>query len=235
MRGLWLLALVLSAPAPAPPSPPTPPSEPAIGRFLVANRQVAGFFGESVIVLVDHGAHGSVGLIVNRPVERTLAELLPDVESARGRREHAWLGGPVSPDQLLLLIRARAAPAGSAPVLDGLHVSGSRDTLLALLGGAAGAEFRAYVGYAGWAPGQLASELARGDWTLAPGDAASVFAREPEGLWEKLLRRHQEIRVERGRPFLAARAKSINLSAPWRSAAASSACPTSGRARSSTR
>ena len=114
MSALALLAgLVLSAPAPPPSPPALPANEPAIGQFLVANRQVGGFFGETVIVLVDHGAHGSLGLIVNRPVELTLAELLPDLEPARGHREHAWLGGPVAPDQLLLLIRAGVAPAGS--------------------------------------------------------------------------------------------------------------------------
>jgi putative transcriptional regulator len=228
VAGLWLAASPPSA------APPAPAGEPAIGRLLVANRQVAGFFGESVIVLVDHGAHGSLGLIVNRPVELTLDELLPDVERARGHAEHAWLGGPVATGQLLLLIRAQQPPRGSALVLEGLHVSGSRETLVELLGGpGAGVEFRAYVGYAGWASGQLASEIARGDWTVAPGDAASVFAPDPSGLWEELLRRHQQIQVHA--PRLAGPAKSITLSAPWRSAAASSACPTSGRARSSTR
>ena len=226
VAGLWLAAALPSG-APA-------PDEPAIGRFLVANRQVGGFFGETVIVLVDHGAHGSLGLIVNRPAPLTLDELLPDVERARGHGEHAWLGGPVAPGQLLLLIRAKQPPRGSAFVLEGLHVSGSRDTLVELLGGpGAGVAFRAYLGYAGWAPGQLASEIARGDWTVAPGDAASVFAPDPAGLWEELLRRHQQIRVRV--PLLAGPLKSITLSAPWRSAAASSAFPTSGRARSSTR
>ena len=247
MKTSALLALLLLA-APLPPSAAPAGDELAIGRFVIANRQVGGFFGGSVIVLVDHGAHGSLGLIVNRPVELTLAELLPDLEEARGRREHAFLGGPVGPDQLLLLIRSSKPPEGSAPVVDGLHVSGSRDTLRALLR-SPGVEFRAYVGYAGWAPGQLASEIARGDWTLAPGDAGSVFERDPTGLWEKLLRRHQEIRVQAPRgearneskatapsPLrLAAPLKSITLSPPWRSAAASSASPTSGRARSSTR
>ena len=71
-------------------------------------------------------------------------------------------------------MRAAAAPPGSAPVLDGVHVSGSRETLRALLEKPpAGGELRAYVGYAGWAPGQLAGEIARGDWLVAPGDAAS--------------------------------------------------------------
>jgi putative transcriptional regulator len=228
---LWLAA-------PMPPDAEPASDAPAIGRFLIANRQVSGFFGESVIVLVDHGAHGSLGLIVNRPLSLTLDELLPQLEPARGRREPAFLGGPVARDQLLLLIRAKQPPRDSAAVLDGLHVSGSGETLRRLLEAPGeGVEFRAYLGYAGWAPGQLAGELARGDWTLAPGDAAAVFARVESCLWEKLLRRHQEIQVQapRSPPLLAAPAKSINLSPPWRSAAASSVSPTSGRARSSTR
>ena len=279
LGGLWLAA---TPPLTAPPAG----KELGIGSFLIANRQVSGFFEESVIVLVDHGENGSLGLIVNRPVEVTLAQLLPEVEAAHGRSEHAWLGGPVAPDHLLILIHAKQAPADSAHVLDGLHVSGSSETLRKLLiEPAKGVEFRAYIGYAGWAPGQLAGEIARGDWTLAPGDADSVFARDPSGLWEKLLRRNQEIEVRARCEFarasawepptgpvprseaqpseaearapelawptgavprseaqpseaeslVAAPAKSINLSRPWRSAAASSVCPTSARARSSTR
>jgi putative transcriptional regulator len=228
MRALLLwAALALAAPAGE--------GEPAIGRFLIARPQVYGFFAESVIVLVDHGEHGSLGLIVNRPIGHSVAELLPELEDARGHDEAAFLGGPVAQGQLLLLVRAAAAPPGSAPVLDQVHVSGSRETLRALLGKSpAGGELRAYVGYAGWAPGQLAGEIARGDWLVAPGDAASVFTREPAELWQTLLKKHQMIRVEAPRA-VAARAKSITLSAPWRSAAASSASRTSASPRSSTR
>ena len=242
---LWA-ALALAAPAGA--------VEPAIGRFLIANPQVSGFFAETVIVLVDHGEHGSLGLIVNRPIEHSVAELLPELDAARGHAEPAYLGGPVAQGQLLLLVRAAAPPEGSAPVLDQVHVSGSRETLRALLAKPpAGGELRAYVGYAGWAPGQLAGEIARGDWLVAPGDAASVFTREPAALWKRLFDKHRMIRVERRSPrrthplaaspvvsrgvhgLVAAGAKSITLSAPWRSAAASSASRTSASPRSSTR
>jgi putative transcriptional regulator len=177
---------------------PLPSHEPAIGRLLIATPQVGGFFTESVIVLVDHGAHGDLGLIVNRPLASSLAELLPDIEGAQGHHEPAFFGGPVAPGQMLLLVRAARPPAGSAPVLDGVSVSGSRDTLRALLEHpASGDELRAYVGYAGWAPGQLAEEIARGDWLVAPGDAASVFTDEPATLWQTLLKKHQAIEVER--------------------------------------
>jgi hypothetical protein len=139
-------------------------------------------------------------------------------------------------------------------VLDQVHVSGSRETLRTLLAKLpAGGELRAYVGYAGWAPGQLAGEIARGDWLVAPGDAASVFTREPAELWKRLFDKHRSIRVEWPGPrrthplaaflvagrgvqgLVAAGAKSITLSAPWRSAAASSASRTSASPRSSTR
>jgi putative transcriptional regulator len=229
MRALLLwAALAFAAPAGA--------LEPEIGRFLVARPQVSGFFAETVIVLVDHGAHGSMGLIVNRPTQHSVAELLPEIDAARGHGEPVFLGGPVEMRQLLLLVRAAAAPPGSAPVLAGVHVSGSRETLEALLARPpAGGELRTYVGYAGWAPGQLAAEIERGDWLVAPGDAASVFTREPGDLWRKLFDAHRSIRVKGPGGAVAGGAKSITLSAPWRSAAASSASRTSANPRSSTR
>jgi len=231
MKTLALLAALACA---------TPASDtgPAIGRFLIAKPEVGGFFAGTVIVLVDHSAGGSLGLIVNRPLEVSLAELLPELEGARGHDEPGFLGGPVATDQLLLLVRSGSKPPGAAPVLDHLFVSGSRETLRALLAKPQeGTELRAYVGYAGWAPGQLEVEIARGDWLLAPGDAASVFTHEPGALWQTLWKKHRmiEVRAPARGPVVAALAKSINLSAPWRSAAASSASPTSGRARSSTR
>jgi putative transcriptional regulator len=227
MSGLALVvACWLASPTPVP-LPPTPEA-PGIGAFLVANPQIEGYFAETVIVLVDHDTGGTLGVIVNRPVALSLDELLPEIEEARGHGEPAYLGGPVHPGKMLLLIRAKEAPRHSAPVLPGLHMSGHRDALRKLLGEPAEAvSFRAYAGYAGWAPGQLAGEIARGDWTLAPGDADSIFTPEPAPLWRKLLERHREIHVHAPQKF-------INLSRPWRSAAASSASRTSGRARSST-
>ena len=215
--------------------------EPAIGKLLIATPQVGGFFAESVVVLVDHGENGSLGLIVNRPLALSVAELLPEFPGSASHKEPAYFGGPVAPGQLLLLIRGAQPPPGAAPVLEGVSVSGSRDTLRALLEHPpAGGELRAYVGYAGWAPGQLAGEIAHGDWLVAPGDAASVFEHEPAELWKELLRKHQAIEVKLSPPAehpgrVAGFPKSITLSPPWRSAAASSVSRTSARARSSTR
>ena len=229
MRPLLFVTFVLTAALPS--------REPAIGRFLIATPQVGGYFAESVIVLVDHGDNGSLGLIVNRRLTTTLGELLPDIPGAKEHREPVWFGGPVSPEHLLLLVRAPKPPTGAAPVLDGVSVSGSYETLQTLLAHPpAHTELRGYVGYAGWAPGQLADEIARGDWLVAPGDADSVFTHDPAALWQQLLRKHSAIEVKwPAAPLVAPSDKSINLSPPWRSAAASSGSRTSARARSSTR
>lgn len=194
MKAALLLAtLALAAPLPL--------REPAIGTLLIAKPAVGAFFAESVVVLVDHGDHGSLGLIVNRPLRASLAELLPDLEGAKTHREPAWFGGPVAPTQMLLLIRAAKPPQGAVSVIDGVSVSGSEDTLRALLEHPpAGGELRAYVGYAGWAPGQLAAEIARGDWLLAPATPTSIFPTDPATLWQQLLRANTSIEVKAPTP-----------------------------------
>src|SRR4030095_2669783 len=107
MRALALLAALACA------TPAGDDAGPAIGRFLIAKPQVGGFFAETVIVLVDHAETGSLGLIVNRALDVRLAELLPELEGARGHDERGFLGGPVATSQLLLLVRATSQPPGA--------------------------------------------------------------------------------------------------------------------------
>ena len=80
-----------------------------------------------------------------------------------------------------------------------VHASGSTDTLRQVLerDGHAG-DVQAYLGYAGWAPGQLDAEIARGDWIVAPADAESVFGTLPGDVWPNLMRRNAGRRVRAG-------------------------------------
>lgn len=171
-------------------------AQPAAGRFLVATRQVQGVFAKSVILLVDVGSGGALGLIVNHPTRLPLAKLLPDVDVLRDRKEPVYVGGPVQPDHLMLLIRSKTAPPDATPVTGDVYASGSLETLRAVAGKKDGVTFRAYVGYAGWAPGQLQSEIERGDWVVAPSDADRIFSRNPSGLWKDLIRNRGGIQVK---------------------------------------
>lgn len=156
-----------------------------------------GGFSQSVILLIDAGPDGALGVIVNRPTTLLLAKLLPDVDEIRGRGDPVYLGGPVSPDHLMLLIRSKTAPPDATHVAGNVYASGSLKTLRAVAGKKSGrATFRAYVGYAGWAPGQLDSEIARGDWLVVPSDEDSVFTKDPSELWHKLIRERGGVQVK---------------------------------------
>ena len=88
---------------------------------------------------------------------------------------------------MLVLTRANKELEGSRMILEDLYLSASRIVLESLLEGEA--ELRVYAGYAGWSPGQLEHEVARGSWHILPGEAAMVFDEAPEELWLELVQR----------------------------------------------
>lgn len=167
--------------------------EPGRGKFLVASEGLADpNFRRTVVLLLEYERDGALGVVINRPTDVRLASLLPDVSELSGRSELAYVGGPVARDRMILLIRASAPPGASARVLDDVFITSSLDVLRELSRDASDARrFRAYVGYAGWGPRQLDDEIARGDWSVTPGEPASVFASDPAKLWSELRERAQ--------------------------------------------
>lgn len=194
---------------------PAPRSEPARGKFLVANESLSDpNFRETVILLLEYEAGGALGVVINRPTGVTLATLLPDVEELSGRADMAFVGGPVAPDRMILLIRAQAPPEASARVLDGVFITSSLDVLRDMSRDAGDARrFRAYVGYTGWAPQQLDAEIARGDWSVLQGEPGSVFATDPGRVWPELRER--------------VTGQWVRAPGPWRAAAGSRSAPPS--------
>jgi putative transcriptional regulator len=166
------------------------PQQLAKGKFLVASRELLDpNFHEAVILLADYGETGASGLIINRPTPVTLSEILPGEESLRPRNDPIYIGGPVGRDRLILLIRSAEKPMDAQPLFDDVYISGSASTLRDLAGGHGQARFRAYMGYAGWGPGQLESEVERGDWWVVPAEAEAIFEKPPMSLWQKLIER----------------------------------------------
>jgi putative transcriptional regulator len=169
------------------------PAAPAAGRFLVASRQVLGpVFAESVVLLVEQSEGGALGLIVNRPTPIPVGELLPGHGAPAHEGGTAYLGGPVAIDTLRALLRGEAEPEASQRVLEGVYVTSSEATLLhALAAPGAAARVRVYLGYAGWAPGQLEGD----DWYVGDADPDAVFSEHPAALWPALIRRHEALRA----------------------------------------
>lgn len=161
------------------------------GMLLIAKQQLADpRFRDRVILLIQHDAQGSAGLVVNRPSRLRLATLLPEGSKLAGQGVTLSYGGPVEPETLLALVKVRNHPPQPADeVIDNLYVTGvgvlddwpdfSTEVV----------DYRAFAGYAGWVPGQLDAEIQRGDWHVLPADEQSVFAGDGVPLWERLQER----------------------------------------------
>jgi len=166
------------------------------GIFLVASPTLTDpNFVRTVVLLVEYGPGGAMGLIVNRRMERTLADLLPEMDALHGRRDPVYFGGPVGGDRIVLLLQAPVPPPAARHVVGSLYVTASEASLRRLLEDDSGARFHAFAGYSGWAPGQLDDELARGGWRLAEADEQVIFDRDPEEIWPELIRRTEGLWV----------------------------------------
>jgi putative transcriptional regulator len=164
----------------------------ARGMFLIASRGLVDpNFSESVVLLLEYDDKGALGLIVNRPTDLQLTDLLPDIDELKERTDVVYVGGPVSKNRIVLLMRSDQHPREAGRVFADTYVSSSMKTLKhAVALSREGGTFHAYIGYAGWGPGQLDGEVARGDWHISPAEEGMVFDRASEEIWPELIEKN---------------------------------------------
>ena len=155
--------------------------EPGGGFLLVASPELLDpNFRRTVVLIVTHDTEGAFGLVLNRPLQRSLGELL-ESDNDRAGRVPLLQGGPVQTDMVQFV--SSREDAGRA-VVPGVAVGASLEDA------AAGDEgqLRAFVGYAGWSGGQLEQETEEGSWIVAPAEARHVFAIPSDDLWVRVLK-----------------------------------------------
>ena len=159
------------------------------GVFLVAAPALRDpNFRQTVILLCEHGAEGALGVVVNRPTGMLISEALPQVPVLEGQHHLLFVGGPVQPNQILILYRVSQEPTETHHVFDGVYLGGNMDALDRVLHAPSSNEsFRAYVGYSGWGPGQLENEMKTGSWITLPADPIVVFQQEPSRIWPEIM------------------------------------------------
>jgi putative transcriptional regulator len=146
-----------------------------------------GPFWHSVVLLLAHGEQGTLGVIVNRATEIPLSKVLSDLDADETGDPALNFGGPVALDGLLFLFQSDAPPEDVKSVMGDVYFSGDREILEKLLKKKEGRDHvKLFLGHAGWAPGQLQGEIARGSWILVPADAFTVFRKSPEAIWPEL-------------------------------------------------
>lgn len=176
----WLVVVAWLLPAAASADP-----RPAQGKLLVATEVVHGeMFAKTVVLLLYYDETGAFGLVVNRPTDVRLEELLAEEDVIAGYTGTLFWGGPVQMDSLRALLRTDEPPGSAEKIIESVYLVAFDDALE--LDSADLATLRLYIGYAGWAPGQLDDELAHGSWRVLPGTDEHVFDAEPASLWKRL-------------------------------------------------
>ena len=172
------------------------------GRLLVASPNLGDpHFVRTVILMLEHGEEGALGVVLNRPSDLDLAEPLPEWARAAAHPPVVFIGGPVAPSAAVCL--ARLGPRGgtdgwqqllgpSGPESEGggsvgtLDLDSDPDKAIPRLD-----EIRVFAGYAGWGPGQLEDEIAEGGWFVVDAQAGDALSPLPENLWAAVLRRQR--------------------------------------------
>ena len=144
-------------------------------------------FWRSVVLVVEHSDDGAFGLVLNRPSETTVGDAIPDLGELVDTAETLFIGGPVQPSAVVVL--GHFEDPGDAVLLAfddvGVLTAGSSPEELSV----GLRDGRAFVGHAGWGPGQLDEEIERGDWILEPARLGDAFCTAPEELWSAALGR----------------------------------------------
>jgi putative transcriptional regulator len=158
---------------------------PAKGRLLVATEVIRGdIFVETVVLLLHYDETGAAGLVVNRPTEVGVEEVLPDPGEISDYAGEMYWGGPVQMNSIRALMKSEAPPEGAENIVGSIYLAPFNDELIDALDDAS--SVRLFIGYSGWAPGQLDHELAMGSWHVLPASDDVVFASEPALIWKQL-------------------------------------------------
>ena len=189
----WLAVAALLLPAAVGADP-----RPARGKLLVATELVQGeMFAKTVVLLLHYDETGAFGLVVNRPTDVEPRELVADDEALAGYGGKLFWGGPVHMDSLRALLLTDDPPAEAEKIVESVYLVSFEDAFEQ--GDEDPAAVRLFIGYAGWAPGQLDFEMARGSWRVLPATDELVFAEEPDKLWKRLApAQEQRAEVESG-------------------------------------
>lgn len=179
----------------------------APGTLLVATPVIGDpNFERTVVVLLEHTAEGSLGLVLNRPTDTAVGEPLPEWHRFTNAPPVVFDGGPVEQGRAIAL--AHMLPPGPSPTIGASEVLA--DVFAPLVGGVGTLDLstdpdlvgrriealRVYSGYAGWGPGQLDAELEVTAWWPVVAHPDDLLCHDPAELWARVLRR------QRGLPHL---------------------------------
>ena len=162
---------------------------PAVPTFLIALPHLNDAnFRQSVVLLLQADDQGAMGVVINNESSLLLRDLCRDhaIPYSGDDNKLVRCGGPVQPEHGLVLYGRNHDDPDGEQVVDGLHLSSSKNTLARLCDLKQG-QFQCYAGYAGWGPGQLEREIDEGTWLASSADPKMVLEAPPAKVWSGTL------------------------------------------------
>ncbi|MFH0920867.1 MAG: YqgE/AlgH family protein [Fibrobacterota bacterium] len=160
------------------------------GSLLLANGNLEDpNFKRTVVLLCEHNAQGSYGLVLNRPLKVTLAEAFSDNLLLKKDRTALHYGGPCDTTRVQWLHNGADRVPGSYVVSDGVALGGDFESVVRMKKEEPGVFLSCfYLGYSGWGEGQLAKEMEEKSWVIAPAKPEHVFTERYKELWQDILK-----------------------------------------------
>ena len=155
------------------------------GKILIAEPSIIGdiSFNRSIILLVEHGNNGSIGFILNKPMNLNISDLIPEIES----NFKIYNGGPVQQDNLYFIHKISDLIPESIMISEGLYWSGNFEYVLKLIkkGEINKNDIRFFLGYSGWDSNQLNNELNNNTWILSENSHnKNIITAVDEAFWK---------------------------------------------------
>ena len=149
-------------------------------------------FARTVTYICEHGEHGAMGIVLNRPTDLCLADVLQHMEIEGGMgaagEQIVYLGGPVEEERGFVL-HTHTDPWDSTLAIDAeISITTSRDILEAMARGTGPRHTLVALGYAGWGAGQLEREMQQNAWLSGPADQSILFELPADQRWEAAAR-----------------------------------------------
>ena len=162
--------------------------KPAQGTLLISEPFLKDYyFRRSVILLAEHDENGSFGLIINKPVNIKLNEVIKDFPTFDSNLS---IGGPVKTDSLFILHTLGSKIENSSKIMQGLYWGGNIDTIKSMIEDKKinNDDIRFYIGYSGWDADQLTKELKENSWVVTKAKSKKMLFESPEDLWKNELK-----------------------------------------------
>ena len=156
------------------------------GVFLVAKSKLHGTSFQQTVILITHYSEKEVmGFTINRATDVPLTQLFPDVGPLKQNTDLLYLGGPVHPKKIFVLVRTKQPKEGMNHVIDDVYFSSVKDAFSPPSPNTT----RAFAGYSGWTARQLHNEINRGDWQVVHTGSDIIFEKNPATLWQRLYKK----------------------------------------------